>query len=159
MNYCRYSAMPVGRFVLDVHGEDRATWPASDALCAALQIINHLQDCATDYRNLDRVYLPLDMLAAHGARVEASEGRAPPRRNCAPASTISAGRLDALLRQERGFCRRRSRIARLSLEVVGDPTAGRNADAHLARARSVDRARASRQGWNAAPADRASLRR
>ena len=27
MDYCRYSAMPVGRFVLDVHGEDRATWP------------------------------------------------------------------------------------------------------------------------------------
>ena len=35
MDYCRYSAMPVGRFVLDVHGEDRATWAASDALCAA----------------------------------------------------------------------------------------------------------------------------
>ena len=45
IDYCRYSAMPVGRFVLDVHGESRATWPANDALCAALQIINHLQDC------------------------------------------------------------------------------------------------------------------
>ena len=31
MGYCAYSAMPVGRFVLDVHGESRATWPASDA--------------------------------------------------------------------------------------------------------------------------------
>ncbi len=50
MDYCRYSAVPVGRFVLDVHGEDRATWPASDALCAALQVINHLQDCGKDYR-------------------------------------------------------------------------------------------------------------
>jgi hydroxysqualene synthase len=69
MNYCRYSAMPVGRFVLDVHGEDRSTWPANDALCAALQIINHAQDCATDYRNLDRVYLPLDLLAKHGTAV------------------------------------------------------------------------------------------
>jgi phytoene/squalene synthetase len=46
IDYCRYSAMPVGRFVLDVHGESQATWPANDALCAALQIINHLQDCA-----------------------------------------------------------------------------------------------------------------
>ena len=64
MAYCRLSAMPVGRFVLDVHGEDRATWPASDALCAALQIINHLQDCGADYRQLDRIYLPLDMLVA-----------------------------------------------------------------------------------------------
>jgi squalene synthase HpnC len=62
LDYCRYSAMPVGRYVLDVHGESRETWPANDALCAALQVINHLQDCAKDRRNLDRVYLPLDML-------------------------------------------------------------------------------------------------
>ena len=68
--YCRLSAMPVGRFVLDVHGEDRATWRANDALCAALQVINHLQDCGKDYRALGRVYLPEDMMAAAGARVE-----------------------------------------------------------------------------------------
>jgi squalene synthase HpnC len=71
MSYCAYSAMPVGRFVLDVHGESRATWPASDAVCAALQVINHLQDCGEDYRNLDRVYVPLDALAACGESVEA----------------------------------------------------------------------------------------
>ena len=64
MDYCSVSAMPVGRFVLDVHGESRALWPVSDALCAALQVINHLQDCGTDYRNLDRVYIPLDAFAA-----------------------------------------------------------------------------------------------
>jgi len=79
LHYCSYSAMPVGRFVLDVHGEDRSTWPANDALCAALQIINHLQDCKDDYRNLDRVYIPLDTLAAHGAGVEAlGEAQASP---------------------------------------------------------------------------------
>jgi squalene synthase HpnC len=71
MHYCRYSAMPVGRFVLDVHGEDPSTWRASDALCTALQVINHLQDCAADYRALDRVYVPLDSLAVHGLGVEA----------------------------------------------------------------------------------------
>lgn len=71
MAYCAVSAMPVGRFVLDVHGEDPSTWPASDAICSALQVINHLQDCGADYRNLDRVYLPVDRLAAHGAGVEA----------------------------------------------------------------------------------------
>lgn len=60
IGYCRYSAMPVGRFVLDVHGESRRLWPANDALCAALQIVNHLQDCGKDYRMLDRVYIPLD---------------------------------------------------------------------------------------------------
>jgi phytoene/squalene synthetase len=69
--YCSLSAMPVGRFVLDVHGESRGTWPANDALCAALQINNHLQDCQEDYRDLNRVYVPLDGLAAHGVGVEA----------------------------------------------------------------------------------------
>jgi hydroxysqualene synthase len=48
IEYCRYSAMPVGRFVLDVHGEPDSTWPANDALCAALQINNHIQDCHAD---------------------------------------------------------------------------------------------------------------
>jgi squalene synthase HpnC len=69
IGYCTYSAMPVGRFVLDVHGESRVTWPANDALCAALQIINHLQDCGKDYKELDRVYIPLDGLAETGARL------------------------------------------------------------------------------------------
>ena len=70
IHYCRYSAMPVGRFMLDVHGESTSTWAASDALCAGLQINNHLQDCAKDYKNLNRVYLPRDALAASGATVE-----------------------------------------------------------------------------------------
>jgi squalene synthase HpnC len=79
MDYCALSAAPVGRFVLDVHGEDPSIWPASDALCSALQIINHLQDCAQDYKRLDRVYLPLDTLAAHGASVEMLDTpKAPP---------------------------------------------------------------------------------
>jgi squalene synthase HpnC len=58
MGYCRYSATPVGRQVLDLHGESRDTWTSSDPLCDALQVLNHLQDCADDYRDLDRVYLP-----------------------------------------------------------------------------------------------------
>ena len=66
MEYCRYSASPVGRQLLDLHGESRDTWPASDALCSALQVLNHLQDCAEDYRNLDRVYLPLDVMGENG---------------------------------------------------------------------------------------------
>ncbi len=78
IHYCRYSAMPVGRFMLDVHGESTSTWAASDALCAALQINNHLQDCGKDYRNLNRVYLPRDALAQAGASVEQLAGdRAP----------------------------------------------------------------------------------
>jgi len=70
MRYCRYSASPVGRQLLDLHGELEETWPASDALCSALQVLNHLQDCAEDYRSLDRVYLPLAELRRAGAQVE-----------------------------------------------------------------------------------------
>src|SRR6201984_3482956 len=70
IHYCRCSAMPVGRSMPGVHGEIPWPWPASDALCAGLQINNHLQDCAKDYKNLNRVYLPCDALAASGASVE-----------------------------------------------------------------------------------------
>jgi hydroxysqualene synthase len=74
MAYCRYSASPVGRQLLDLHRENPDTWPASDALCSALQVLNHLQDCADDYRRLDRVYLPLQDLAVEGIGVETLEG-------------------------------------------------------------------------------------
>jgi hydroxysqualene synthase len=95
MNYCSYSAMPVGRFVLDVHGEDRSTWPANDALCAALQIINHLQDCKKDYRDLDRVYVPLDALATAGAMVEdiGKDTSSPALRRCLAALASRTGEL------------------------------------------------------------------
>ena len=93
--YCRLSAMPVGRFVLDVHGESRATWPASDAVCAALQINNHLQDCGKDYRELDRVYLPVDALEAAGARVEdlGAQRASPALRECLRALAVRTGLL------------------------------------------------------------------
>ena len=69
MEYCRYSAAPVGRQLLDLHGESRATWKSSDALCSALQVLNHLQDCVEDWRALDRVYLPQSDLDACGATI------------------------------------------------------------------------------------------
>ena len=61
----------MGRFVLDVHGESRDLWPMNDALCAALQVINHLQDCGNDRREIDRIYIPLDRLHAASLDVEA----------------------------------------------------------------------------------------
>ena len=70
MDYCNRSAAPVGRFLLDLHGEDQTHWIASDALCNALQVLNHLQDCKDDHVTLDRVYLPADRMAAHGAKIE-----------------------------------------------------------------------------------------
>ena len=62
LGYCEESANPVGRFLLDLHGEDPAGYVSSDALCSALQVINHLQDCGGDYRALNRVYLPQDWM-------------------------------------------------------------------------------------------------
>lgn len=62
IDYCNHSAAPVGRFLLDLHQENKAHYIFSDALCNALQIINHLQDCQEDYAILNRVYLPLDMI-------------------------------------------------------------------------------------------------
>ncbi len=116
IGYCTYSAMPVGRFVLDVHGESRATWPANDALCAALQIINHLQDCGADYRNLNRVYVPLDALDRAGAAVEAlGEPRASPAlRACLHEL---AARTGGLLRESAVFSGQ-IKDFRLALEVA-----------------------------------------
>ena len=74
MGYCYLSASPVGRYLLDLHGEARSGYPASDALCNALQVLNHLQDCQADYRALDRVYLPQDWMRAEHATVEELDG-------------------------------------------------------------------------------------
>ena len=133
IGYCTLSAMPVGRFVLDVHGEDRSTWAASDALCAALQVINHVQDCGNDYRDLDRVYLPVDILARHGAEVS---DLAAPR---SPAALLGAireinDRSAELLRQSSVFS---GLIAdrRLALEVAVIQTL---AEALVAKLRTRD---------------------
>lgn len=75
MTYCRYSASPVGRYLLDLHGEDPAGWFASDALCNALQVINHLQDVQVDFLEMDRVYAPLDHLSASGAEIGHLRGK------------------------------------------------------------------------------------
>jgi squalene synthase HpnC len=115
IHYCRYSAMPVGRFMLDVHGESTSTWAASDALCAGLQINNHLQDCGKDYRDLNRVYLPRDALAAAGASVEAlGQKQSPaPLLQCLHAL---AARTEALLHEGKSLSAEVKDI-RLGLEV------------------------------------------
>ena len=116
IDYCRLSAMPVGRFVLDVHGEARATWPSSDALCAALQVINHLQDCRDDFRNLNRVYIPLDRFAAAGIEPEALDA---PRSSPALRSIIVelAKETSVLLDEAKPFAGQ-IRDRRLALEVA-----------------------------------------
>ena len=116
MDYCRYSAMPVGRFVLDVHREDHRLWPLSDALCAALQVINHLQDCGKDYRALNRVYIPLDALDTVNIAPEAL--------GASKASPALRGVLEALARRNTDLLAKSKPFAdhvsdtRLALEVA-----------------------------------------
>lgn len=76
LSYCALSASPVGRYLLDLHGESSELYRFSDPLCDALQLLNHLQDSQDDYRALDRVYLPLDSFAAAGIGVEALDADA-----------------------------------------------------------------------------------
>lgn len=66
IDYCRLSANPAGRYLLSLHGESPDLAPLADALCTALQILNHLQDLANDRRDLNRVYLPRSWLARVG---------------------------------------------------------------------------------------------
>lgn len=70
MDYCRYSAAPVGRYLIDLHGGSKTDYPPSDALCSALQILNHLQDCREDFEKMNRVYLPLDIMQKHKVKVD-----------------------------------------------------------------------------------------
>jgi squalene synthase HpnC len=69
-DYCRYSANPVGRLVLGLCGyHDAERQALSDATCTALQLANFWQDVTMDLGK-DRVYLPLDLLAAHDYPLE-----------------------------------------------------------------------------------------
>ncbi|MCY3816210.1 MAG: squalene synthase HpnC [Gammaproteobacteria bacterium] len=70
IGYCNFSAAPVGRYLVDLHGQPASAYPASDALCNALQVLNHLQDCADDYKALNRVYLPQRWMNEAGSSVE-----------------------------------------------------------------------------------------
>src|SRR5580658_261224 len=66
LDYCRYSANPVGRLVLYLAGyRDSARQALSDATCTALQLANFWQDVDRDLEK-GRIYIPLDIAAAHG---------------------------------------------------------------------------------------------
>ncbi len=84
IGYCQLSAAPVGRYLIDLHGGSKNGYGPSDALCIALQILNHLQDCQEDYLTLDRVYLPMDILSAHQVIPEALDDN-----HCSPALRLT----------------------------------------------------------------------
>ncbi len=71
MEYCRYSANPVGRLLLHLNN---AASPQnlgySDAICSALQLTNFLQDISQDLDESDRIYIPLDEMEQYGVSEE-----------------------------------------------------------------------------------------
>ncbi|MCX7383250.1 MAG: squalene synthase HpnC [Alphaproteobacteria bacterium] len=115
-DYCRYSAAPVGRYMLDLHGESRDTWAPSDALCTALQALNHLQDGAKDLQELNRCYIPADMMAASGTGVDDLHKHAltPGMRRVLDQLLDRCDALNA----EAGLLPRRTRDRRLRLETA-----------------------------------------
>ena len=66
VNYCTYSAAPVGRFLLAIYNENPSSYLPANSLCAALQIVNHLQDIKYDAINLKRIYIPSELLKKYG---------------------------------------------------------------------------------------------
>ena len=70
VNYCLYSAVPVGRFMLAIHNESTITYQPAAALCVALQIVNHLQDIKYDLLKLNRLYLPADLMKKYKVKKE-----------------------------------------------------------------------------------------
>ena len=74
LDYCVYSANPVGRLVLHLCGyADAERTRLSDETCTALQLANHWQDVRRDYVDRNRIYVPADVLQAHGGSLETLE--------------------------------------------------------------------------------------
>lgn len=70
VDYCKYSAAPVGRFMLAIHDENPSTYLPATALCIALQIVNHVQDIKYDDDVLKRLYLPAEMMKKYNVSKE-----------------------------------------------------------------------------------------
>jgi len=99
LEYCRYSANPVGRLVLMLAGRyDPTTVAYADAVCTALQLVNFMQDLGEDFQMHNRIYIP----AAEMNRFGVTEADFARRRNY-PAIRqlvdLQCQRADTLLRQ------------------------------------------------------------
>lgn len=67
LDYCRFSANPVGRLLLYLQGEPTEhQLEQSDAICTALQLINFYQDIVQDYTEQNRIYIPQEELTKIG---------------------------------------------------------------------------------------------
>jgi squalene synthase HpnC len=134
LDYCRYSATPVGRIVLHLAGAaDERNVAASDTVCNALQVLEHCQDVGEDFAR-GRVYLPAAELRAAGVEASALGGTStPPALRTVVATQVARAR--AALGAGRPLVRRLSGWARFA--VAGYVAGG------LATADALDAA-----GWD-----------
>lgn len=97
LDYCELSANPVGRLVLSVTGSSTPERiRRSDAVCSALQVVEHIQDVAEDLAR-DRIYLPAEDLKRFGvaeADLRGPEASAPVRALVAHETARAASLLD-----------------------------------------------------------------
>lgn len=62
LDYCAFSANPVGRLILELNNiRDEKAFEYSDNICSALQLTNFYQDAAVDYKK-GRIYIPIEEL-------------------------------------------------------------------------------------------------
>ncbi len=130
LDYCRRSANPVGRFLLRLHREPESAVAPADALCTALQILNHLQDLGPDRQRLDRVYLPLPWLEQAGGEAAFFAPHATAaRRRILDAALDQADALLAIA----GDLPARLRSRRLAAQAAATIACGRALSARLRR--------------------------
>lgn len=68
LEYCRYSAAPVGRFMLAIHDENPTGYLPAENLSSILQILNHLNSLKEDLSLLQRCYIPLDLMQKYDVK-------------------------------------------------------------------------------------------
>ncbi len=119
LTYCDYSANPVGHMVLALFGYNDAERRAySDATCTALQLANHWQDVARDYR-AGRVYLPQEDLS----RFDVTEAQIPARQcdaNFRALMRFEVDRAEALFREGETLIDMVDPALRVDLQLFGD---------------------------------------
>jgi phytoene/squalene synthetase len=109
LSYCRFAAAPAGRFLVELHGEDRGLVPAAEALTVAIRLIAVARDCGADYASSARIYLPADWMREAGCtEADLAASRA------SPALRTVLARLDERVRHLMGE-------ARPSLAAIADP--------------------------------------
>jgi squalene synthase HpnC len=140
LDYCRQSANPVGRLLLQLLGVDDAdSLHQSDALCSALQLINMLQDLSDDLLQRDRLYLPQQDLRDCGVKEPDLLDPAP--------NPATRQALDALLARQLARCQQLLELSRPLPKRLGGCFGLELRLVHLAAERLVERLESAPQNW------------